>query len=162
MSYIFTSRQIFKHDGRCRLPFKTINLDNYIYLLCALLALVGGAFSFYFYGVYRGWIRRQQIWIPRFFELESSHCLSIVETKYGQIFGLPNALSGIFILLGYAIILICTSLGYIGPIISLYIGGFIVAISIYLIIGLIHLKVTCRICLFVHFLNASILLIQII
>jgi len=126
------------------------------------LALVGGAFSFYFYGVYRGWIRRQQIWIPRFFELESSHCLSIVETKYGQIFGLPNALSGIFILLGYAIILICTSLGYIGPIISLYIGGFIVAISIYLIIGLIHLKVTCRICLFVHFLNAFILLIQII
>ena len=126
------------------------------------MALVGGAFSFYFYGVYRGWIRRQQIWIPRFFELESSHCLSIVETKYGQIFGLPNALSGIFILLGYAIILICTSLGYIGPIISLYIGGFIVAISIYLIIGLINLKVTCRICLFVHFLNAFILLIQII
>ena len=126
------------------------------------MALVGGAFSFYFYGVYRGWIRRQQIWIPRFFELESSHCLSIVETKYGQIFGLPNALSGIFILLGYAIILICTSLGYIGPIISLYIGGFIVAISIYLIIGLIHLKVTCRICLFVHYLNAFILLIQII
>ena len=126
------------------------------------MALVGGAFSFYFYGVYRGWIRRQQIWIPRFFELESSHCLSIAETKYGQIFGWPNALSGIFILLGYAIILICTSLGYIGPIISLYISGFIVAISIYLIIGLIHLKVTCRICLFVHFLNASILLIQII
>ena len=126
------------------------------------MALVGGAFSFYFYGVYRGWIRRQQIWIPSFFELESSHCLSIVETKYGQIFGLPNALSGIFILLGYAIILICTSLGYIGPIISLYIGGFIVAISIYLIIGLIQLRVTCRICLFVHFLNASILLIQII
>ena len=126
------------------------------------MALVGGAFSFYFYGVYRGWIRRQQIWIPRFFELESSHCLSIVETKYGQIFGLPNALSGIFILLGYAIILLCTSLGYIGPIISLYIGGFIVAISIYLIIGLIQLRVTCRICLLVHFLNASILLIQII
>ena len=126
------------------------------------MALVGGAFSIYIYGVNRGRIRRQQIWIHRFFELESSHCLSIVETKYGQIFGLPNALSGIFILLGYAIILICTSLGYIGPIISLYIGGFIVIISIYLIIGLIQLRVTCRICLLVHFLNASILLIQII
>ena len=126
------------------------------------MALVGGAFSFYFYGVYRSWISHKQIWIPRFFELESSHCLSIVETKYGQILGLPNALWGIFVLLGYAIILICISLGYIDPNISLYIGGFIVAISIYLIIGLIHLKVTCRICLFVHFLNASILLIQII
>jgi len=126
------------------------------------LALVGGAFSFYFYGVYRGWISSQQIWIPKFFELKSSHCLSIVETKYGKIFGLPNALWGIFVLLGYSIILICISLGYIDSNISLYIGGFIVAISIYLIIGLIHLKVTCRICLFVHFLNASILLIQII
>ena len=126
------------------------------------MALVGGAFSFYFYGVYRGWINNQQIWIPKFFELKSSHCLSIVETKYGKIFGLPNALWGIFVLLGYSIILICISLGYIDSNISLYIGGFIVAISIYLIIGLIHLKVTCRICLFVHFLNASILLIQII
>ncbi len=126
------------------------------------MALVGGAFSFYFYGVYRSWISHKQIWVPRFFELESSHCLSIVETKYGQIFGLPNALWGIFVLLGYAIILICISLGYIDPNISLYIGGFIVAISIYLIFGLIRLKVPCRICLFVHFLNASILLIQII
>ncbi len=126
------------------------------------MALVGGAFSFYFYGVYRGRISGQQIWFPKFFELKSSHCLSIVETKYGKIFGLPNALWGIFVLLGYSIILICISLGYIDSNISLYIGGFIVAISIYLIIGLIHLKVTCRICLFVHFLNASILLIQII
>ena len=126
------------------------------------MALVGGAFSFYFYGVYRGWISSQQIWIPKFFELKSSHCLSIVETKYGKIFGLPNALWGIFVLLGYSIILICISLGYIDSNISLYIGGFIVAISIYLIIGLIHLKVTCRICLFVHLLNATILLIQII
>ena len=74
------------------------------------MALVGGAFSFYFYSVFRGWIAPKQIWIPKFCELRSSQCLSIVEGKYGQIFGLPNALSGIFVLIGYAIILIGTSL----------------------------------------------------
>ena len=126
------------------------------------MALVGGAFSFYFYSVFRGWIAPKQIWIPKFCELRSSQCLSIVESKYGQIFGLTNALLGIFVLIGYAIILIGTSLDYINQNISLYIGILLVAIGIYLIYGLIRLKVTCRICLVVHFLNAIILMIQII
>ena len=126
------------------------------------MALVGGAFSFYFYSVFRGWIVPKQIWIPKFCELRSSQCLSIVESKYGQIFGLPNALLGIFVLIGYAIILIGTSLDYINQNIPLYIGCLIVAIGIYLIYGLIRLKVNCKICLFVHFLNAVILMIQII
>ena len=126
------------------------------------MALVGGAFSFYFYSVFRGWIAPKQIWIPKFCELRSSQCLSIVESKYGQIFGLPNALSGIFVLIGYAIILIGTSLNYINQNIPLYIGCLIFAIGIYLIYGLIRLKVNCKICLFVHFLNAVILMMQII
>ena len=137
-------------------------MENYLYLFCALLALVGGAFSFYFYSVFRGWIRSKQIWIPQFCELKSSQCLSIVESKYGQIFGLPNALLGIFVLIGYAIILVGTSLDYINQNIPLYIGCLLVSIGIYLIYGLIRLKVTCRICLLVHFLNVIILMIQII
>ena len=51
---------------------------------------------------------------------------------------------------------------YINQNIPLYIGCLIVAIGIYLIYGLIRLKVNCKICLFVHFLNAVILMIQII
>ena len=86
------------------------------------MALVGGAFSFYFYSVFRGWIAPKQIWIPKFCELRSSQCLSIVESKYGQIFGLTNALLGIFVLIGYAIILIGTSLDYINQNIPLYIS----------------------------------------
>ena len=126
------------------------------------MALIGGAFSFYFYSVFRGWIAPKQIWIPKFCELRSSQCLSIVESKYGQIFGLTNALLGIFVLIGYAIILIATSLDYINQNIPLYIGCLIVSIGIYLIYGLIRLKVNCKICLFVHFLNAVILMMQII
>ena len=126
------------------------------------MALVGGAFSFYFYSVFRGWIAPKQIWIPKFCELRCSQCLSIVESKYGQIFGLTNALLGIFVLIGYAIILIGTSLNYINQNIPLYIGCLIVSIGIYLIYGLIRLKVNCKICLFVHFLNAVILMMQII
>ena len=126
------------------------------------MALVGGAFSFYFYSVFRGWIGTKQIWIPEFCELKSSQCLSIVESKYGQIFGLPNALLGIFVLIGYAIVLVGTSLNYINQNIPFYIGCLLVAIGIYLIYGLIRLKVNCRICLLVHFLNVIILMIQII
>ena len=126
------------------------------------MALVGGAFSFYFYSVFRGWISSKQIWIPQFCELKSYQCLSIVESKYGQIFGLPNALLGIFVLIGYAIILVGTSLDYINQNIPFYIGCLLVAIGIYLIYGLIRLKVNCRICLLVHFLNACILMIQLI
>ena len=126
------------------------------------MALVGGAFSFYFYSVFRGWISSKQSWIPKFCELESSQCLSIVESKYGQIIGLPNALLGIFVLIGYAIILVGTSLDYINQNIPFYIGCLLVAIGIYLIYGLIRLKVNCRICLLVHFLNVIILIIQII
>ena len=126
------------------------------------MALVGGAFSFYFYSVFRGWIISKKIWIPKFCELKSSQCLSIVESKYGQIIRLPNALLGIFVLIGYAIILVGTSLDYINQNIPFYIGCLLVSIGIYLIYGLIRLKVTCRICLVVHFLNAIILMIQII
>ena len=110
------------------------------------MALVGGAFSFYFYSVFRGWIAPKQIWIPKFCELKSSQCLSIVDSKYGQIFGLTNALLGIFVLIGYAIILIGTSLDYINQNIPLYIGCLFVAICIYLIYGMIRLKVKCKIC----------------
>ena len=54
------------------------------------------------------------------------------------------------------------SLDYINQNIPFYIGCLLVSIGIYLIYGLIRLKVTCRICLLVHFLNVIILMIQII
>ena len=118
--------------------------------------------SFYFYGVYKNWIRPHQIWIPTFCELNSNQCVSIVDTKYGRLLGLPNALIGIFLFLSYAIILICVALKYIDPIIPLYIGGFTIIIGLYLVYGLYRLRVVCKVCLLVHLLNAIIFTMQVI
>ena len=137
-------------------------MDNFLYFFCALLAISGGAFSFYFYGVYKNWIRPHQIWIPTFCELNSNQCVSIVDTKYGRLLGLPNALIGIFLFLSYAIILICVALKYIDPIIPLYIGGFTIIIGLYLVYGLYRLRVVCKVCLLVHLLNAIIFTMQLI
>ena len=137
-------------------------MNNQLYFFCALLAIVGGAFSFYFHGVYRGCINHRQFWIPSFCELNSNQCVSIVNTKYGRLLGIPNAFAGIFLFLTYAIILICTALDYVDPIIPRFVGGFTILLGLYLIYGLFRLKVACKICLLVHFLNAIIFFIQLI
>ena len=137
-------------------------MNNQPYFFCALLAIVGGAFSFYFYSVYKGWINHRQFWVPSFCELDSKQCVSIVDTKYGRLLGIPNAFVGIFLFLIYAIILISTALNYIDPIIPRFVGGFTIVLGLYLIYGLFRLKVACKICLLVHFLNAIIFFIQLI
>ena len=137
-------------------------MNNQLYFFCALLAIVGGAFSFYFYSVYKGWINHRQFWVPSFCELNSKQCVSIVDTKYGRLLGIPNAFVGIFLFLIYAIILISTALNYIDPIIPRFVGGFTIVLGLYLIYGLFRLKVVCKICLLVHFLNAIIFFIQLI
>ena len=126
------------------------------------MAIIGGAFSFYFYSVYRGWIHHRQFWVPSFCELNSNQCISIIDTKYGRLLGLPNALIGIFLFLIYAIIFICVALNYIDPVIPIYIGTFTIVLGLYLIYGLFRLKVACKICLLVHLLNAIIFFIQLI
>ncbi len=137
-------------------------MNNQLYFFCALLAIVGGAFSFYFYSVYKGWISHRQFWVPSFCELNSNQCISIVDTKYGRLLGIPNAFLGIFLFLIYAIMLISTALNYIDPIIPRFVGGFTIVLGLYLIYGLFRLKVACKICLLVHFLNAIIFFIQLI
>ena len=137
-------------------------MNNQLYFFCALLAIVGGAFSYYFYSVYKGWINHRQFWVPSFCELNSKQCVSIVDTKYGRLLGIPNALVGIFLFLIYAIILIFTALKYIDPIIPRFVGGFTIILGLYLIYGLFRLKVASKIFLLVHFLNAIIFFIQLI
>jgi len=137
-------------------------LSQNLYYLCALLALAGGAFSFYFYGVYRGWISFRQWWVPHFCELEKGVCTSIVDSKYGRIIGIPNALVGGPFFLCYAFTLIGVPLGWVAWSIPLYIGAFTIMASVYLVYGLIRLKVVCPICIIVHILNGIIFLLQLI
>lgn len=131
-----------------------------LYLIGALLALAGGAFSFYFYGVYKGLISGKQLMIPSFLHIKSASCTSVIETAYGEHFGFSNVAVGIPFMFGYGIVLWATSNGNISTTIPLIIGIMSILIGIYLINGLVRLKMNCRICYTVHTLNLIIFLLQ--
>lgn len=126
------------------------------------MAFVGGAFSFYFNAVYKGKISPNQFWIPNLCQLNVSSCRSIVDTKYGRIFGAPNAQLGFYFLFFYSLTLIGVALERLDPIIPIYLGILTILLAIYLVFGLIRLKKTCPICISVHFLNLLIFILQII
>lgn len=136
-------------------------MSSYLYWFGALLALVGGALSFYFYGVYRGWISAQQGWIPPFCRMNSTTCINIVDSRYGRIGRVPNAFSGSLFLLLYAYSLMATSFGWLSWKIPFIMGVLSIIGGIYLVVGLAKLKVLCPICITVHTLNLLILLLQI-
>ena len=125
------------------------------------MAFVGGAFSFYFNAVYKGKISSHQFWIPNICQLDVNSCISIVDTKYGRIFGASNAQLGFYFLLAYALTLIGVGLEIVDPIVSLCIGTLTILLGVYLVFGLIKLRTPCPICISVHFLNLLIFIIQI-
>ena len=125
------------------------------------MAFVGGAFSFYFNAVYKRKISPQQFWIPNICQLDASNCTSIVDTKYGRIFGASNAQLGFYFLFGYGLILIGVALEIVNPTIALYLSILTVLLGIYLVFGLVKLKTSCPICISVHLLNLLIFIIQI-
>ena len=125
------------------------------------MAFVGGAFSFYFNAVYKRKISPQQFWIPNICQLDASNCISIVDTKYGRIFGASNAQLGFYFLFVYALTLIGVGLEFVDPIVSLCIGILTILLGVYLVFGLIKLRTPCPICISVHFLNLLIFIIQI-
>ena len=125
------------------------------------MAFVGGAFSFYFNAVYKRKISPQQFWIPNICQLDESNCTSIVDTKYGRIFGASNAQLGFYFLFGYGLILIGVALEIVNPSIALYLSILTILLGIYLVFGLVELKASCPICISVHLLNLLIFFIQI-
>jgi len=130
------------------------------YLIGALLALVSGALSFYFYGVYKGILTGKQWWIPSFWQMTSTNCIRIIETDYGKYFGVTNAALGTPLLFGYGIILFGTAYSFVPTIIPFIMGIISILIGVYLINGLLKLKMHCRICYTVHTLNLIILFLQ--
>ena len=131
-----------------------------LYLIGALLALTGGALSFYFYGVYKGLLSRKQLWIPPFLHMTSANCTNVIETAYGEHFGFSNVAVGIPFMFGYGIVLWVTSNGNISTTIPFIMGIISILIGIYLINGLVRLKMHCRICYTVHTLNLIIFFLQ--
>ena len=131
-----------------------------LYLIGALLALAGGALSFYFYGVYKGLLSGKQLWIPPLLHVTSATCTSVIKTAYGKHFWFSNVSVGIPFMFGYGIVLWGTANGNISTTIPFIMGIISILVGIYLINGLVRLKMHCRICYTVHTLNLIIFLLQ--
>lgn len=128
--------------------------------MSALLALVGGAFSFYFYAVYKRWISPNQSWVPKLCRMDSTVCTTIVDTKYGRILGRTNAEIGGYFMVFYGLLLLCVPFQIVSPMIPFAMGILTMALGTYLFYGLIQLKTPCPICITVHVLNLIIFLLQ--
>jgi len=131
-----------------------------IYLIGALLAFAGGALSLYFYGVYKEILNKKQWWIPSILHVSPESCTQIIDTHYGKHFGLSNIALGIPFMVGYGIILFATAQGNISTMIPFIMGIVSIIIGIYLIYGLVKMKMHCKVCYTIHSINLIIFFLQ--
>jgi len=136
-------------------------LEFFLNFSSALFTFIGGALSFYFYGVYSKSLSRKQKIIPKFFQLSSNECTSVVDSRYGSLGGAPNVYIGFIYLFFHSAVLIAAGFSFINQFIPFLLSLFSLVIGIYLIYGLIKLKIKCRICISVHLINLTVLFLQI-
>ena len=140
---------------------KTIELEYYLNFSSALFTFIAGMLSIYFYGVYSNIFSYDQKIIPRFFRLSSGECTAIIDSSFGRLAGAPNALLGSIYLVIHTALLIASAYKIIDQIIPFSLSVASLIIGIYLIYGLIKLKIKCRICISVHIINFTVFFLQI-
>ena len=132
---------------------------NSHFILMALLAVAGWAFSFYFLRVLDGKMNPSAWWIPTVFRMSEGGCQILVETTYGRILGKPNAFWGN---LYYPFILIIFGLSgaeLIDRSLLLIPVLFAMILSLYLLWGLYRLRTLCPACFATHTVNFLILIL---
>ena len=127
---------------------------SFIHIVCVFFSIAGGILSFYFYFVYQGILKPQFFLIPKFLQLNTKTCISIVDTNYGRIFKYPNALIGGIFYFCCIPILVYTYYGFIKPFIIVYLTLSALIIGVYLLYGLYKLQILCRICITAHLINS--------
>jgi len=144
------------------------------FLIC-VLALIGFADSLYFTFAYYGRIRKAR-WIPEILcAREGSACVTVVQTPYARVFGVPNSLLGIV----YYLLLIAGAMGNwtfgvnlyvhfarfvvpIGMAILILVGACTVLLGFYLVYALRRkLHVNCPLCYTAHAINVLIFVLLI-
>jgi len=139
-----------------------------------VLALAGLVNSFYFTFAYYGRVKKFR-WVPEILcARDGSSCVTVVQTPYARVFGVPNSLLGIF----YYLAVLGWTLGgsrvrdvalHVGSLLvhpaSLLIAasGLTVALGFYLIFALRRrLHVDCPLCYTAHAINAALLVLLIV
>jgi len=135
-----------------------------------VLALAGLVDALYFTFAYYGRVRKSR-WVPEVLcAREGSNCVTVVQTPYARVFGVPNSLLGIFyylLVIGYALWgqgLFVRWGGVAVPFSSLLvvISTATVALGFYLIYALRRkLGVDCPMCYTAHAINAALLVLLI-
>lgn len=141
-------------------------------VLTILLAAIGLWDAFYFTFAYYGRVRKVR-WVPAILcAREGSNCVTVVQTPYARIFGVPNSLLGIFF---YLVVIAWTALAiWLEPMWGLpdthwlvilgeglvAAAAFAVLTGVYLIYSLIaKLHVHCPLCYTAHAINALLLVL---
>jgi uncharacterized membrane protein len=139
-----------------------VNGRVWVRILVAVLALAGLADAFYFTFAYYGRIKKAR-WVPEILcAREGSNCVTVVQTPYARVFGVPNSLLGIV----YYLLLIVWALTASG---ASVIGWAMIAASagtvilgFYLIYSLRRrLYTDCPLCYAAHAINAALLVLLI-
>ena len=140
-----------------------------------VLSLLGLADALYFTFAYYGRVRKSR-WVPQVLcAREDSSCVTVVQTRYGSVFGVPNSLLGIlyYVLLAFwAVTGISARLTiqinitpYVITLTDLLIatGAVTVALGFYLIFALRRILHTdCPFCYAAHAINLLLLVLLVI
>ena len=141
----------------------TIISSMLVRTLVAVLALAGLADAFYFTFAYYGRIKKAR-WVPEILcAREGSNCVTVVQTPYARVFGVPNSLLGVV----YYLLLILWAVA--APRVSA-VGWTLIAASAgtvvlgtYLVYSLRRkLYIDCPLCYAAHAINAILLVLLVL
>lgn len=120
-------------------------------LAIQILSMFGLAISVYFLLVYSGVLTGNESMLPKNMCTKNS-CHAVLETKFANVFKVPNFVLGIFY---YLAVFLYPSFPYTGW--YLLVSFFVAVLSIYLAYSLIYrLKTPCFLCFASHVINFSI------
>ena len=145
-----------------------------IRVLIIVLSLAGLADALYFTFAYYGRIKKAR-WVPEILcAREGSSCVTVVQTPYARVFGLPNSLFGIayYLLLTLgalsdwgagitpAFIVVGKRLVELGLVAAIVASGGTVVLGLYLIYALCRkLHVDCPLCYTAHAINTALFIL---
>ena len=150
--------------------------DSTVRALIFVLALTGLVVSHYFTLAYFGRVKKAR-WIPEILcAREGSSCVTVVQTPYARVFGVPNSLLGIVYYVAlmtgavkdwsYGINLYMYVTNVVFPFafgLLIFISAGTVALGFYLIYALRwKLQIDCPLCYIAHAINAALLVLLIL
>jgi uncharacterized membrane protein len=132
--------------------------------LAFVLALAGLADALYFTFTYYGRIKRVR-WVPEILcAREGSSCVTVVQTRYARVFGVPNSLPGIFFYVAVGSWTLTGGIVQARWLVWALIAASAVAVALgfYLIYALRRILHTdCPLCYTAHAINAALLVLLI-